>query len=150
MLIAAGTPLKYNMMTASWGGLGILWNKPVAYIFIRPTRYTYEFLNQTNVFSINIFSETYRDVLKICGAKSGRNFDKMTESKLTPMEKHNTIFFAESRLVLLCKKIYFQDLDPANFLDPEIGKNYSANDYHRMFIGEIVECGEINQETKKK
>jgi len=143
MLITAGTPQKYNMMTASWGGLGILWNKPVAFIFVRPTRYTYEFLNQTNEFSLNFFSEKYRDVLKMCGSKSGRDINKMTESKLTPMEKHQTIYFAESRVVFLCKKIYFQDLNPANFLSPEIEKNYSANDYHRMYIGEIIESGEI-------
>ena len=137
MLVAAGTLQKYNMMTASWGGMGILWGKPVVYIVIRPTRYTYTFTETHSHFSINFLPESYRSVLNLCGEKSGKTFDKMKKAGVTAVEDGHTIYFNEARLVFLCKKVYYQDLDPTHFLDPGIHKNYSKKDYHRMYIGEI-------------
>lgn len=139
LLITAGNKEKYNMMTASWGAMGILWGKPIAIVFIRPTRYTYEFMNQQSVFSLNVLPSNLRKVLNLCGSKSGRDINKMKDANLTIQLKHDKIFFEEARLVFLCKKIYFQDLNPMQFLDSDIEKNYSKNDYHRCFVGEIVE-----------
>ena len=128
---------KVNTMTASWGGVGTLWNKNVAFIFIRPQRLTYEYLENSDVFSLNFFTEDYRKALNLCGSKSGREIDKIKECGFTVEYQENTPYLKESRLVLVCKKLYFQDIDPKNFLDPAIDKNYAAKDYHRMYVGEI-------------
>lgn len=137
-LIAAGNSKKYNMMTASWAGMGILWHKRVVFIFIRPSRYTYEFTEESDVFSLNFFKVKYRSVLNLCGTKSGRDIDKMKEPGLTPIEESGCVYFEEARLVLVCKKIYYQDLIPAQFLDSEIDSHYPNQDHHRMYIGEIL------------
>ena len=138
MLLAAGTEKSFNMMTASWGGMGVLWNKPVTYIFVRPTRYTYEFIEKNEVYSISFFEEKCRKALTLCGTKSGRDIDKVKESGLTPViSDTGIVHFGEAKLVLECRKLYYQDIDPANFLDPAINKMYN-NDYHRMYIGEII------------
>ncbi len=137
-LIAAGNKQKYNMMTASWAGMGILWGKKVVFIFIRPSRYTYKFVEESDVFSLNFFEEKYRPILNLCGTKSGRDIDKMKEPGLTSLEENNCVYFEEARLVIICKKIYYQDLIPAQFLDTKIESNYANRDYHRMYIGEIL------------
>lgn len=138
MLITAGDDKGFNTMTASWGGLGVLWNKSVAFTFIRKQRYTYEFTENKDLFTLCFFDEDYRNALSICGSKSGRDIDKVKETGLTPVHIDGTTYFDEARLVLVCKKQYFQDIDPKNFLNADIEKNYPAKDYHRMYIGEIV------------
>jgi len=138
MLITAGDDKGFNTMTASWGGLGVLWNKSVAFTFIRKQRYTYEFTEDNDLFTLCFFDEDYRNALSICGSKSGRDIDKVKETGLTPVHIDGTTYFDEARLVLVCKKQYFQDIDPKNFLNADIEKNYPAKDYHRMYIGEIV------------
>lgn len=123
-------------MTASWGGVGHLWNKDVAFIFIRPQRYTYDFVEQNQFFSLSFFDEKYRDVLKLCGRNSGRDINKMN-LEITPVVEDKNIYYKEANIVMLCKKIYFQDLDKNNFIESFIEKNYPQKDYHRMYIGEI-------------
>ncbi|MEN6460437.1 MAG: flavin reductase family protein [Syntrophomonas sp.] len=141
MLITAGNLHKYNTMTASWGGFGILWNKKVCFCVIRPSRFTYQFMEQTDIFTLSFFDDKYRDVLKFCGSKSGRDVDKVNATGITPVDgTTGAIYFAEAKLVMECKKLYFQDLDPDNFVDADIEKNYNHEDYHRMYIGEIVKC----------
>ena len=138
MLITAGVTGHFNTMTASWGGFGILWNQPVAFIFVRPPRYTFRFLEEYNGFTLCFFNEEYRDVLNFCGSKSGRDTDKMGNSGLSPHETASgNIYFKEARLVIECQKIYYQDLQPGNFLNPVIESNYPKKDYHRMYIGRI-------------
>ena len=138
MLITAGTPDKFNTMTASWGGWGELWFKPVAFIFVRPQRYTYEFLERESFFTLSFFDETLQPKLKFCGTHSGREIDKVAECGFSPVAAQNgSVYFKEAQLVLECKKLYFQDLDPAHFLDESIAKHYPNNDFHRMYIGEI-------------
>lgn len=140
-LISAGNIEHFNSMTASWGGFGVLWNKEIAIIFIRPQRFTYQFANQYDYFTLSFFDEQYRAVLDFCGSHSGRNVDKTKEMGLhtfaTPMRN---VGFEESALLLECKKIYTFDLLPEKFIDPNIQKNYPKNDYHRAFIGEILHC----------
>lgn len=141
MLITAGTTDHYNTMTASWGGLGILWNKKVCFCVIRPSRYTYQFMEQTDKFTLSFFDDKYRDVLKFCGSRSGRDVDKVNATGITPIEgTTGAVYFAEAKLVMECKKLYFQDLNPDNFLEADIEKNYNHKDYHRMYIGEIIKC----------
>lgn len=136
MLIAAGNEQKFNCMTASWGGIGHLWNKDVVYIFIRPQRYTYQFIESNEFFSINVLGEKYRKLLNELGSKSGREIDKM-HIEIEPVFEQGNVYYRQSEIVLLCRKIYFQDFNPVNFLDPKIQKNYPKKDYHRMYIGEI-------------
>ena len=144
MLITAAKKDKtFNTMTASWGGMGIMWGKPVASCVIRPVRYTYGFMEEAEYFSLTFFSEKYRDVLGMLGTKSGRNIDKIKESGLTPASDTETqaTFFEEAELTIICRKIYYQDINPANFIDETIDKaNYPKKDYHRMYFGEIVNC----------
>jgi len=142
MLITAGPPEEHNTMTASWGGFGVIWNKKVCFCVIRPTRHTYGFIEKAENFTLSFFDESYRNSLQFCGTKSGRDVNKAQETGLTPTTGTlpGTTYFAEARLVIECRKLYYQDIDPANFLDPDIDKNYPEKDYHRMYIGEIVEC----------
>ena len=140
MLITAGTQEKCNTMTASWGGLGVLWGKPVATVYIRPQRYTLEFVEQEDYFTLSFFGEEHRKALALCGSKSGRDMDKVKECGFTVATAEGAPYFKEADLVLVCKKAYWQDMDPTHFLDGEIdGKWYPEKDYHRIFIGEIVE-----------
>ncbi|MBN1495153.1 MAG: flavin reductase family protein [Spirochaetes bacterium] len=139
MLITAGTIDAYNTMTASWGGMGVLWNRNVCYIVVRPQRHTFTFLEKNDYFTLSFFHEKYRDVLKFCGARSGRDVNKAAETGITPMVTgNNAVYFAEARIVIECKIIYYQDINPNNFIDPSIAKNYPQQDYHRMYIGEII------------
>lgn len=141
MLITAGAPTSYNTMTASWGGLGVLWNKNVAWCVVRPGRHTYGFLERADTFTLSFFEERYRAALNLCGKKSGRDTDKAKEAGITPMASGNSsTAFIEARLIIECRKIYFQDIDPRNFLDASIDKNYPIKDYHRMYFGEITAC----------
>ncbi len=141
MLVTGGIKSNCNTMTASWGGFGILWNKPVAFVFIRPQRYTYQFAEKYDHLTLSFFTEQYRDALNYCGSHSGKDVDKIKECGLTLFETEaGSIGFNEARMVLECKKLYFQDIDPVNFLDQKIDKMYPKKDYHRMFICEITNC----------
>ena len=140
MLVSAGDKDKFNMMTASWGGVGVLWNKDVATIYIRPQRYTKEFVDANDTFSLTFFDETYKKALSFCGSKSGRDYDKAKETGLTPNFEYSAPTFEEGNLVFICKKIHAQTIDPACFLDADIEKNYPQKDYHTMYIGEILEA----------
>ena len=140
MLITAGTKDQCNTMTASWGGLGVLWGKPVAMVYIRPQRYTLEFVEREDTFTLCFFGEEYRKALALCGSKSGRDVDKVKECGFTVATAEGAPYFEEADLVLVCKKAYWQDMDPTHFLDGEIdSKWYPEKDYHRIFIGEILE-----------
>ena len=139
MLITAGSIESFNTMTASWGGMGVLWHRNVCYIVVRPQRHTYSYLENNAYFTLSFFHEKYRDVLKFCGARSGRDVHKASETGITPVAtSRGAVFFTEARLVIECKKIYYQDIDPKNFIDSTIADNYPDQDYHRMYVGEIV------------
>lgn len=141
MLVTAGTLESFNTMTASWGTLGELWNKKIAICFVRPTRYTYEFMERESSFTLSFFEERHREVLNYCGTKSGRDVNKMAATRLVPVESESgSVYFEQARLVLECRKIYIHDLDPSQFLDPVIHKSYPQKDYHRMYIGEVMSC----------
>jgi len=137
-LITAGNLHSYNMMTASWGGIGVLWGKNVATIYIRPQRYTYEFIEANEYFTLSFFEDDKKSALNYCGKYSGRDFDKAKECNLTAIKVGESVSFDEAKLILVCKKLYHHDITPDNFYDESIEKNYANKDYHRMYIGEIV------------
>lgn len=140
MLIAAGGLDGFNMMTASWGTLGVLWGKRVAVCFVRPHRHTFQFVERAAYYSLNFFDESYRPALDFCGSRSGRDVDKAKETGLTAVAgTGGAVHFVQARLVLECRKLYAQDIAPDCFTDPTIGAlNYPQRDYHRMYVGEIV------------
>jgi flavin reductase (DIM6/NTAB) family NADH-FMN oxidoreductase RutF len=144
----SGAGGNWNTMTVSWGGLGVLWSRDVAFIFIRPHRYTREFAESSSLFTISFFDKTWRKALAFCGEKSGRDHDKAASTGLTPIvfgpdilngKAGGAIGFAEAREIILCRKLYTHDFDPARFLDPAIQRDcYPEKDYHTMYIGEIT------------
>lgn len=140
MLITAGTQEKCNTMTASWGGLGILWGGPVATCYIRPQRYTKEFVDREEYFTLAFFGEEYRKALSLCGSKSGREVDKVKECGFTVQAgAGGAPYFEQAELVLVCRKRFAQDMNPANIPGDIKEKWYPNQDYHTMYIGEIVE-----------
>ena len=140
MLLTGGNREKYNTMTASWGQLGVLWNKNVLTCYIRPNRYTYEFIDKDECFTASFFSEEQRNALSFCGSHSGRDCDKAKETGLTPAEIDDCMTFAEAELVLVCRKLYSYDLQESGFLtdDGIPGKFFSSDPYHRAYISEII------------
>lgn len=141
-LISAGDKNKCNTMTVSWGGVGVLWGKNVVYIFIRDSRYTKEFIDNGEFFSMSFFDEKYRDALSYCGKESGRNVDdKFKGAGLAPAFRHNIPYPDEANLVLLCRKMAAVPITEDTFVDPQImPKWYSDNDMHVMYVGEIIEA----------
>ena len=139
-LVTAGGRDSFNTMAVSWGGVGILWGKPVVYAFIRPQRYTYGFLEREERFSLSFYPEEYRKALALCGSKSGRDVDKVAATGLIPaFTEDNVPYFEQAKLVLICKKLYAQDLNEQSVIDSEaVLPNYKGDDWHRMYVGEIT------------
>lgn len=138
MLITAGSPQKFNTMTASWGALGVLWNNPVSFAFVRHSRYTFQFMEKEESYSLCFFEEEYREALKKLGTLSGRDTDKLSGTGLHEAFENGVPYFEEASLVLICRKVYSNDLAPGHFLDASIHNNYPDHDYHRAYIGNIV------------
>lgn len=138
MLVTAGDEEKINTMTASWGSLGIMWGKPVAFTFIRPQRYTKEFIDSHDTFSLCFFDESYRKTLSYLGTVSGRDEDKVKNANLTPCFMEGTPCFEEANLVVIAQKLYVQDMLPDCFIDSSLDDQwYSEKDYHTMYVSEI-------------
>lgn len=138
MLFTAKKDGKVNTMTASWGGVGVMWGKKVAFIFIRPQRYTKEFVDASGELSISILPEKYRKELNYFGTVSGRDEDKIKKSGLEITECDGVPYFKEARLAFICKKLYKQDMKEECFIEKEnIEHWYKNNDYHTMYVVEI-------------
>ena len=142
MLITAGTAEKCNTMTASWGGLGVLWGGPAATCYIRPQRYTKEFVDREEYFTLSFFDESYRPQLALCGSKSGRDVDKVKECGFTVKTAEcGAPYFEEASLVLVCRKLYVQDLDLGGMAE-KVQTFYgpAQGGIHRAYTGEILEA----------
>lgn len=139
MLISAKKPDgKINAMTASWGGMGVMWGKDVVFAVIRPQRYTKEFLDSTDMFTLCFFDNSYKKMLGYMGSVSGRDEDKMSKSGLTVKETDGAPYYEECKMALVCKKLFVQPWNEDCFIDKDIiGKWYSEKDFHFLYIGEI-------------
>lgn len=138
MLVGASADGKSNAMTASWGGLGVMWNKNVAFVFLRPQRYTKTLVDKSKRISLSFFSEEYREMLSYMGKASGRNENKIKKSKLSLVEGYDVPVFKEASLTLVCKKLYSSVLSPDGFYDKKIiSQCYPDNDYHEVYVAEI-------------
>lgn len=146
MLITAGNQERgYNTMTASWGHLGSIWGhgggKPTSVIFVRPQRYTKEFVDREEYYTLSFFPEAYKKALGYLGSHSGRDEDKVAATGLTPVFDGKTTWFAEANLVLVCRKLYRAPIVEEGFLDQKVLNDaYPQRDFHDMYIGEIVEA----------
>lgn len=140
-LITAGDRQQANTMTVSWGGVGVLWGKNIAFIFIRDSRYTKELIDSHEFFSMSFFNSSFRPALNICGTITGRDRDKFKEAGLTPAFRHSIPYPDEANFVLLCRKMAAVPITEDTFLDPAImEKWYSDRDMHTMYVGEIIEA----------
>jgi len=140
LLITAGTAEDCNTMTASWGGLGILWGQPCATCYIRPQRYTKKFVDREEYFTLSAFGPEYRDALMLCGTKSGRDMDKIKACGLTVKTAEcGAPYFEQAQLVIVCRKQFAQEMDPDNMPAEIREKEYPKQDYHTLYIGQIVE-----------
>lgn len=136
----AFTPKPYNAMTISWASVGQIWNKLFFQVVVRPSRYTYELMEKDDGFTLSIFPQSQKPALKLLGSQSGRDGDKIAAAGLHPVASKlvSAPSFEEAELVVECEKIYWQDIDPGHFLDPDIEKQYAKGDYHRAYFGKIV------------
>lgn len=138
-LLTAGEKSDFNTMTVSWGGLGTIWNKPVVTAYVKPNRYTYKYMENSEYFTMSFYNEEYRKDLNILGTKSGKDIDKVALTKLTPEFLEKSISFKEAKLTIVCKKIYSQDLEINNVPEYEANRFYKNEPIHRMYIGEVVD-----------
>ena len=138
-LLTAGTEDKFNSMTISWGGIGTLWNKPVVTAYVRTTRYTHDFMDKGEYFTISFYPEDKKDILGVFGSKSGRDIDKMHYEGLTPKAASESVTFDEAEVTLVCKKLFKQKLDEKNMPEDVVKAFYNGDASHDMYIGEVVD-----------
>ncbi|KNF07651.1 putative flavoredoxin [Gottschalkia purinilytica] len=138
MLVTAKKDDKVNTMTASWGGLGVMWKRNVAYIVVRPQRFTKEFIDESDTFSLTFFDKSFKKQLGYLGTVSGRDEDKISKSNLSVIYFNDTPYFNEANLAIICKKLYAQEYDPKCFIDKSIEELYPEKDYHTLYIGEVT------------
>lgn len=142
MLVTAGDREHFNTMTASWGGIGFLWNKPVVFVFIRPERYTFEFIEKNEYFTLSFLGEGNKAIHKICGSKSGREVDKIKETGLKPLiTERGNILFEQGRLSLECRKLYGIEMKEREFVDSTIYKQWYGSAHgglHHVYVAEII------------
>ena len=138
-LLTAGDKDNFNTMTISWGGLGTLWNKPVATVYVRTSRYTHDYMDNNEYFTVSFFPEECKKVLGVLGSKSGRDMDKIHESGLTPKTVDGSVTFEEAEVTLLCRKLMKQPLEPANMNADIAEQFYGKEAMHDMYVGEVVQ-----------
>ena len=138
-LLTAGDTGSFNTMTISWGALGTIWGKPAATVYVRQSRYTHEFMDKSDYFTVSFYPEECRKTLGVLGSRSGRDMDKMRESGLTPVAAGPSVSFAEAECTLVCKKLFMQPLDPARLPAEIVQALYQTDAPHDMYIGEVVE-----------
>ena len=141
-LLTAGDKTGCNTMTIGWGQNGLVWGLPVCTVYVRPERYTYEFMESHDYFTLSILPESEKKAMALCGTKSGRDTDKIAACGLTlAYGAGDAPYFEQAELVLVCRKLFRQAMDESCFLDKSlIEKNYPGGDFHVTYVGEIVEC----------
>ena len=137
-LITAGNEKEFNTMTASWGHFGVIWNKNIITVYVRPQRFTNEFMKKSDTFTVSFYPEDYRQALTFCGKNSGRDVDKVKETGLSPIHDGEMTYFKEASIVFECKKVYEDCIKPENFLDDSIHNCYPNKDYHIVYMGEVT------------
>jgi flavin reductase (DIM6/NTAB) family NADH-FMN oxidoreductase RutF len=150
-VLTAGDMQKFNSMTVAWGSIGGMWEMPFVQVVVRPTRHTFNFMNESETFTLCLFPPKFRKDLAIIGSRSGRDGDKIALTRLTPIKSTAVAApcFKEADLVIECRKIYWQDLDDRNFLSAKIAVQYPQMDFHRVFFGEMLRIRGSKEFRKK-
>ena len=138
-LLSAGEPDNFNTMTVSWGGLGTIWNKSVATVYVRLSRYTHEFMDKYDYFTVSFYPEDRKKTLAVLGSKSGRDMDKIHNSGLTSVSAGKSVSFKEAEVTLVCRKLFCQRVELSNIPEDIVKACYSSGDPHDMYIGEVVD-----------
>lgn len=141
-LVTSGSIDNFNTMTIGWGVTGVLWGKDVFIVYVRPSRYTYEFMENNVYFTVSFYDDCYKKELGYLGTKSGRNTNKVSDVNFTPFAIGESVSFKEANLTILCKKIYIQDLEESYFPEDVVKRYYPTDDVHRYYIGEIIDIKE--------
>jgi flavin reductase (DIM6/NTAB) family NADH-FMN oxidoreductase RutF len=145
-LLTAGNLDSFNAMTISWASIGSLWRRNIITVYVRPSRFTFQFIAKQPYFTVSFFPENYQDKLTYLGTHSGREEDKIKKCNLTPIPaKNNAVTYSEARLTFVCKKLYEYDLNPEQIPETIRNRFYLQKDYHRVFVGEIVQFLEENE-----
>ncbi len=140
-LLSAGNADGFNTMTVSWGGVGTLWSKPVATVYVRPQRYTREFIEREAYYTLSLFGGEHREALTLLGKESGRDGDKLAKTDLTASfePKTGAPVFEQAQINLVCRKLYADDIKAEQFIDDSLIKHiYPTSDFHRIYIGEVI------------
>lgn len=138
-LLTAGSIDNFNMMTISWGGFGTLWNKPVATVYVRTSRYTHDYMEDNDYFTISFYPDQYKEMLGVMGSKSGRDMDKMKDSGITATDASGSVTFEEAEVTVVCKKLFRQELAVENIPADLAERLYAGDAPHDMYIGEVVD-----------
>ena len=138
-LLSAGTAEDFNTMTISWGGMGTLWHKPVVTVYVRDSRYTYEYMERNDYFTLSFYPAEYKKILSVLGTKSGREMDKIHASGLTPKDVLESVTFEEAEVTLVCRKLFKQELDASQMPEDVAKAFYEGMAPHMMVIGEVVD-----------
>ena len=149
-LLSAGTKDDHNTMTIGWGGMGTLWTKPVITVYVKPIRYTFEFLNKYEYFTVSFYPEEMHDTMIFMGRNSGRNTDKDKEAGLTVKDLGKAVTYEEAEVTFLCKKIYFQDMVRENMPAEVVEQFYEPQEPHRIYVGEVVDIIRNDTNTCKQ
>ncbi len=138
MLVCAANAGKTNAMTAAWGGFGVMWNKEVVFVVIRPQRYTKEFVDSAESFSLTFFDESFKKDLAYLGKISGRDEDKIAKTDLTVAKENGVPYFAEAETAIFAKKLFAQPIEESAFIDKSIIGQWYEGDYHHLYIAEVT------------
>lgn len=129
-----------NVMTIGWGTVGIIWGRPTFVVLVRPSRYTYEFIEDSGLFTVNVPTEEMRRWVSVCGTRSGRHLDKLAAYNMTtsPGQMVDAVTIDAAPMVYECKVVHSNDVVPANLNSEVEARSYGGHDYHRVYFGEIL------------
>ncbi|UDQ99367.1 flavin reductase family protein [Lentisphaerota bacterium WC36G] len=153
MLLTVGDKKKFNTMTVSWGMFGTFWHKPMVMIGVRPQRYTYDFIENNDTFTLSGFPEGFKEQLTFCGRNSGREVDKIAETNLTPIiaDEVDCVTFKEAELIIECRIVYCESLKGKNFKNKRIKPDlYPNRDFHKLYYAEVVNISGVDKYLNTK
>ncbi len=137
-LLTSGSINDFNTMTIGWGMIGTIWRKKTFIVYVKPTRYTYNYMENNDYFTVTFFKEKYKEEMVYLGTKSGRDTNKVKDVNFHPLEIDNGVTFKEAYCTILCKKYYYTDIDKNNIPEEAVDRYYKDNSLHRVYYGEII------------
>jgi flavin reductase (DIM6/NTAB) family NADH-FMN oxidoreductase RutF len=127
-----------NVMTIGWASVGVIWGLPVMVVLVRPSRYTYQFIEASQTFTVNVPTQEMRSYVNVCGTKSGRDVDKLAKVPTSMGQRAEALVLDECPLVYECKVVHSNDVIPASLVPDVARRSYPRGDYHRLYYGHIL------------